>query len=83
MVTVKFYIKEYLKKQPNNFGFVAGGTLEREISSFTAYKPSYIARCLRQMAQKGELSTEYTKLGTGREYVSYQLNNHYVGTSRY
>ena len=72
MVAARFYIKEYLQKRG---GEVAGGDIERDVSSFTLYKPSYLARVLRKMAQEGKLSTTYRKAPTGREYVVYRLNS--------
>lgn len=69
MLHAKFYIKEYLQKRND---WVAGGDIERYIPSFTSYKPSYISRVLREMAENGEIKVKYEKAPTGRRYVLYR-----------
>ena len=63
------YIKEYLQKH----GASAGGTIEREIASFTKYKPSNVSRRLREMQEEGIVIAEYKKLQGSPSFVIYKL----------
>ena len=71
-ISCKYYILQYLKKH----GKTPGGTIEREISAFTTYKPSNISRRLREMENDSQIVRTTRKIGNSPHFVVYDLSEY-------